>query len=291
MRRAIAATAMMCVAAAAPAGARTVQVFPRRGALQRALLTANAGETLVVHGGHYYGQALVGDPRIKLVGAPGPRPVIDGRCKTNYTIEIAAAGVELRHLTVIGAAEGFGQFPSAVNFDSQPTGSAQDLVVRNTCDAEYGINVIRGSRQQIVENTATGFRDSGIYVGQITQQGRGAPLRVSGNRTDGNSRGIIIEFSHRDDIRVVDNVMNGNRLAGLRETPPAGLLLNGADGVLVRGNKANHNGRYGFDLIAGSSHNRFIGNDFAQNPRNLHVAAGSGPNCGTLNVPDVFAPC
>jgi nitrous oxidase accessory protein NosD len=290
MRRALATT--LCVAAtAAPAGARTFQVFPRQGALQRALLAANAADTIVVHAGRYSGQALVGDAGIKLLGAPGPRPVIDGRCRTNDTVEIAAPGVTVRHLEVIGAAEGFGQYPSAVDFNEQPTGTAQDLVVRNTCNGEYGINIIHGSRQRIIDDTASGFRDSGIYVGQITQQGRGGPLLVQGNRTVGNSRGIIVEFSHGDDIRVLDNVMDDNRLIGLGETPPAGLLLNGADGVLVQGNRAHHNGRYGFDLIAGSAHNRFIANGFGQNPRDLHVAAGSGPNCGARNVPNVFAAC
>ena len=99
MRRAIAAAAILCSAAAAPAASgRTLQVFPRRAALQSALALAKPGDTIVVHPGHYFGQAIVSDPRIKLLGAPGPRPLIDGRCRTNDTIEVAAPGVTLSHL-------------------------------------------------------------------------------------------------------------------------------------------------------------------------------------------------
>ena len=282
---------VLCSVGAVPAAARTIQVFPGRAALQNALAAANAGDTIVVRAGHYYGQAVVADRGVRLIGAPAPRPVIDGRCKTNDTIEITAPGVTVRHLAVIGAAQGFGQFPSSLDFNAQPTGTAQDLLVRNSCDAEYGVNVVRGSRQQILDNTISGFSDSGIYVGQITQTGRGAPLLVRGNRTVGNSRGVIVEFSKGDDIRVIGNEMDSNRLIGLGETPPSGLLLNGTSGILVQGNTAHHNGRYGFDLIASSAHNRFIANDFTLNPRNLHVEPGSSPNCGLGNLPNVFARC
>jgi parallel beta-helix repeat protein len=291
MRRAIAATAILCLAAAAgAASARTIQVFHKRGALQRALAKARPGDTIVVHAGHYFGQALVTVPRIKLIGARGPRPLIDGRCRTNDAIKVEAPDVLVRHLAAIGAAKGFGEFPSAVTFASQPSGTAQDLVVRNSCNAEYGIDIILGSRQQIIGNTASGFADSGIYVGQVVQHGHGAPLLVQGNHTVGNSRGIIVESSHGDDIRVIDNVMDGNTLPGLGETPPAGLLLNAADGIFVKGNQAHGNGSYGFDLRT-SSRNRFIANNFGQNPQNLNVGPGSGANCGTGNVPNVFAPC
>lgn len=291
MRRATLLALFACLTWAPGALARTLQVFPRPGALQRALVRANAGDTLLVHAGHYHGQAVVSDPNVRLLAAVGARPVIDGDCKTNDTIDITAPGVTVRGLTVTGAAEGFGQFPSEVTFNGQRTGTAQDLMVRNSCDAEYGINVIQGSRQQVLGNTVTGFRDSGIYVGQIRQAGHGRPLLVRGNITNHNSRGIIIEFSSGDDIRVINNVMNHNVLKGLGETPPAGLLLNHADNVLVKGNQAHYNGTYGFDLIAGSARDRFIGNDLRRNPRPLHIAAGSGPNCGTGNLPAVFVHC
>jgi nitrous oxidase accessory protein NosD len=291
MRRLVPLIVFGCLLVPGAAAARTLQVFPRGGGLQRALFRANAGDTLVIHAGHYRGQDVVSDRNLQLVAAAGTHPVIDGLCKTNDTIEITAPGVTVRGLTVVGAAEGFGQYPSEVTFDGQPTGTAEDLRVRNTCNAEYGINVIQGSRQQVLSNTVSGFRDSGIYVGQINQSGHGRPLLLKSNVTDHNSRGIIIEFSSGDDIRVISNLMDRNTLKGLGETPPAGLLLNGADDVLVKGNQAHHNGSYGFDLIAGSAHNRFIGNDFRDNPRNLHAAAGSSPNCGSANLPATFGHC
>ena len=49
MRRAIAATAILCTAAAAPAASgRTLHVFPKRAALQSALARAKPGDTILV---------------------------------------------------------------------------------------------------------------------------------------------------------------------------------------------------------------------------------------------------
>ena len=230
---------------------------------------------------------------IKLAGsaAPGTRPVIDGRCRTADTIEIESPGVEVRHLSVVGAAQGFGSFPSAVNFRATASGRAQDLVVRNTCrTAQYGINVLNGGQLQIVGNRASGFTDSGIYVGTITDT-HGGPLNVLRNEAFGNSRGIIIEFSTEVDIRVIGNDLHDNRLRGEGESPPSGLLINGSRGILIQGNRSNRNASYGIDFKAQSRNNRVLGNDFRANAQAVHVDGESGPNCGTGNLPNPFGPC
>jgi parallel beta-helix repeat protein len=275
--------------ASGAASHRVISVFPGNNAIQRSLARARDGDTLLIHSGHYFGRVTV-TKRVTLLGAKGSRPLIDGRCKTNDTIEIKTPGVVVARLAVVGAAEGFGLYPSEVNFTSVPSGRAQDLVVRDTCNAEYGINIVQGGEQQIVRNRVSGFSDSGIYAGQIKSTHGGA-LRIEGNETLANSRGIIVEFSSGVDIRVIGNYMHDNRLRGLGETPPSGLLINGANDVLIRNNRANRNGTYGIDFIASSQHNRLFGNDFRNNPQDVRTETGSGSNCGAGNRPNPFPPC
>ena len=96
------------------------------------------------------------------------RPVINGDCGTRVTISVTSAGVTLRRLKVVGASEGFGSYPAEVDFNQVNTGRARGLVVRDTCDAQYGINVFDTGPVQIVNNRARGgFSDAGIYIGGI----------------------------------------------------------------------------------------------------------------------------
>ena len=107
----------------------------------------------------------------------------------------------------------------------------------------------------------------------------------------GNSRGIIVEFSNQVDIRVLNNNMHDNRLRGAGESPPSGLLIMGSRGILIQGNRTNHNGNYGIDFRSRSRDNRLFGNDFGSNPLAVHLTGDSGPNCGTGNLPNPFAAC
>ena len=101
--------------------------------------------------------------------------------------------------------------------------------------------MLNGGQLQIVGNRASGFTDSGIYVGTISDT-HGGPLNVVGNEAFGNSRGIIIEFSNEVDIRVLRNSMHDNRLRGKGESPPSGLLIMGSRDVLIQGNRSVRNG-------------------------------------------------
>jgi len=97
------------------------------------------------------------------------------------------------------------------------------MVLRDTCDAEHGINVFRTGSVAVRRSVAHGFTDAGIYVGGI---GAG-PVTMAGNQSYGSVRGIIIEDSAPGTVAVVDNRLDGNG---------TGIFLNGSDGVLVRGN-------------------------------------------------------
>jgi parallel beta-helix repeat protein len=191
----------------------------------------------------------------------------------------------LRGLRVVGADEGFGPFPSAVDFRDVGRGSARDLVLEDTCDrpgpdegAEYGVNVFHSRKVSVAGNDARGFSDAGLYVGQITSTGNGA-LSVHGNVSRGNNRGVIVEDSAGGRIVVKNNELNRNRAAG--EGTPSGIFLHNADGVEIEGNAVNGDGEIGIHLDPNSDDNALHDNVVRDNPTNL-LDEGSG-NCGSGN--------
>jgi hypothetical protein len=135
----------------------TVKATPfdtRAPSIGKAIDKARANDTLKIHGGTYREDVTIDKP-LELMGVDG-RPEIDGRCKTRYTIRARSKGVSLTHLKVVGADEGFGPDSAEVDWHNQPTGTAQDLVVHNTCDAEYGINVFSSGPVEVSDNRITG---------------------------------------------------------------------------------------------------------------------------------------
>jgi parallel beta-helix repeat protein len=209
------------------------------------------------------------------------RPVIDGGCDTRITVSIVSSGVTLRRLKVIGANEGFGPYPAEVDFNQVNTGRARGLVVRDTCDAQYGINVFDTGPVQVFNNQARGgFSDAGIYVGGI-QNTLGGALRVRDNVSYGSERGAIIEqIEAGADVRVTANRLFGNTLTGLGN-PRSGLFLHFAQDVLVFGNHVTGNGVYGIHIDPGSNFNRLFNNRVSGNPTNFQDE-GAG-NCGSGN--------
>ena len=281
-----AATALLVFAPGAPAGGgRVVQVHP--GQLRPKLAAAHDGDTLILHRGHYRGSFAI-TKSITLAGAKGgPRPLIDAGCKARVAIVVRAAGVVLRRLAVTGADEGFGSFPSEVDFSGLPSGRAAGLSVRDTCDAEYGINVFGSRKIDVVDNRGSGFSDSVIYIGGISTTGNGT-LRVNHNEAFGSNRGIIVENSAGGDLRFKGNRVHGNRSTG--EGVPSGIFVHNSDGVLFSGNSVHDNGQYGVHIDSNSDHNRFLDNTVSRNPGGNFFDEGSG-NCGSGNHPNPFPSC
>lgn len=282
---AVAAALLTPAGAGAGGGARTLQVHP--GELKAKLAASGDGDTLIIHRGHYRGAIQI-DHRVELLGAAGaPRPVIDGLCATRATILVRHGGVTLRRLAVVGADEGHGDFPSEVDFSGLPSGRAVGLSVRDTCDAEYGINVFGSEKVDVIGNTGRGFSDSVIYIGGISSTGNGV-LRVNENEAFGSNRGIIIEDSAGGDLRFKGNRVHGNRIGG--EGTPSGIFVHNSDGVLISANTVTDNGTYGIQLDSNSDGNRIFGNTVLRNPGGNFIDQGSG-NCGTGNHPNPFPPC
>jgi nitrous oxidase accessory protein len=282
---ALAIVALLAVAVfAAPADAKKrkpgIYVSPGPDAIANAIERAHTGQTIRIRRGRYH-EALVIEKPVRLVASGRVRPVIDGDCATRLTIAVRSPGVILSRLKVVGADEGSGPFATEVDFNGVSTGRAWGLVVKDTCDAEYGINVFNTGSVQIKRNEARGgFSDAGIYVGGITDT-QGGALRVRRNIAYGNNRGVIIEDTLAPtDVRVVDNRLNSNTLTP-GEGPPSGIFLHRADGVLIYGNVVGHNGAYGIHLDPDSDGNVLIANAVFANPTNF-LDEGGG-NCGTGN--------
>jgi parallel beta-helix repeat protein len=283
---------LLCLAAAlilmlaGPAAARNkrkpgIYVHPGPGAIAKAIARAKQGQTIRIRRGRYH-EALVIDKPVRLIAAGRVRPVIDGDCGTRFTIAVSSPGVILRRLKVVGADEDHGPFPAEVDFRGVSSGRAQGLVVRDTCDAEYGINVYDTGPVQILANQARGgFSDAGIYIGGITDTGLGT-LRVKGNLSYGNNRGVIVEDTLAStDVRVTSNQLFDNAIPP-GEGEPSGLFLHRSDGILIFGNGVYDNGALGIDLDGESDHNLLIENVLSGNPTNYRDLSGDH-NCGSGN--------
>jgi parallel beta-helix repeat protein len=286
---AAAAIALSAGVLASPALAKDLNVHPGKRTLQRAIHRAQDGDTLLIHRGHYHG-AVVVDKRLRLVGVSRRRPVVDGDCASHFTMEVNHGGVLLRHLKVIGADDSFES--AEVDFSFQPSGTAKGLVVRDSCDADYGINVFRGKAIHILDNRGSGFDDSGIYIGGILGTGGGA-LLVSGNHMHGSNRGLIVEDSDEfTDIKVLDNTLSENDIPP-GEGAPSGIFVHNSDGVRFARNRLNGNGDgsegYGIHLDPNSDDNRLFDNRARGNDTRNLLDEGSG-NCGAANS-FAIAPC
>ena len=271
---------------------KSVKVKPGKNAIQKAVDRANPGDVLRVTAGRYVEDVVV-DKRVKLWGVDEKRPTIDGNCNTNLTLAVTHAGVVLKHLKVVGAAEGLGSHPSQVDFRFLGRGKANDLLLRETCgpeaSAEYGINLLATRRVDVINSVAKGgFTDAGIYVGSVQGTGKGSTV-IRGNQAFNNTVGFIVEASFGD-IQVLENQAFRNRTPG--EHAPGGMLINSVLGSLFANNSVTDNGVFGVNLTSGSTGNVLNGNVITGNGTDV-IDDGSG-NCGfgnTIGAGPMIPPC
>jgi parallel beta-helix repeat protein len=227
---------------AAPRHAGTViDVFPGRHALAKALAKAQPGDQLTMHAGTYKDDVTVATHDISIVGAGDGTVTVDGRCTSQATITVRADNVVIEGITVIGG--GFFE----IDYQGVGDGDVVADTVMDTCGTgEYGVNLFDTMAVNVAQVTASGFSDSGIYVGGITRLGT-QTLYVMDNESFGNARGIIVEDS--TDMHIV---LDGN---DLHDNAVSGIHLTNSDGVTIRNNTATNDGTYGIDLDAGSDKN------------------------------------
>jgi parallel beta-helix repeat protein len=272
----LAAATLALPAGRAAAGSHVIQVHPGPGAIQDALARAHAGDVLNLHAGTYrVPEGLVIGTSV-VIRSAGDGPVtVDGRCRVQYTIRAAASGVRIRGLRVVGAAEGFGSYPAEIDFVAVKGGEVSGSVAVDTCKhasgeggAEYGISVFSSGPIQVLDNRTSGFTDSGIYIGAISDTGAGT-LRVEGNRSWANARGVIVEDSSGS-IAVAGNRLHHNRRVGVEGTINAGLYLHNSDGVRIRDNSITGDDENGIWLDQDSSDNRVVDNTISGHAADLH---------------------
>jgi nitrous oxidase accessory protein NosD len=205
------ASLLVSAAPSGPAAARPrcIDVFHGESTLARAVERARPGDVLRVHRGRYRETLVIDVPvTIKAVG-PG-KVIVDGRCQARFSIDVLADHVTLKGFTVQGATSGFGDFPSEVNFSGVSDGAARRMLFRDTCDAEYGINVFGTGSMVVRRSEARGFSDAGIYIGGVTE----GPVTAVDNDTHDSNRGIIVEDSTLGTVVVLDNRAHDNLAPG-----------------------------------------------------------------------------
>jgi parallel beta-helix repeat protein len=278
--------AAAALALAPVASAAIIEVTPGANAINKALAKAHNGDTLRIHDGTYR-EAIDVNKRVTLRGVGG-RPKIDARCNHHAPVTVHSGGVTLDHLMAVGAAEGFGSFPSEVDVEGVGGGTFHDLVVNDTCGgtdvgAEYGINVFGSGPVEVSDSKATGgFSDAGIYIGGITDT-NGSTLRVVRNGTYLNHQGVIIENSGPPArILVANNRIHHNIIGGEEVEQATGLFIHNSDRVAIRNNVIKNNGHFGVNIDSPSDHNRLIENVITDNPIDLNNDGSA--NCGSRNT-------
>jgi parallel beta-helix repeat protein len=280
---------------ASPAVAKhrhTIHVRPKPNGISKAIDRAAPGDRVVLKRGRRYHEDVVIDKRIRLVGQrKGKLPTVDGGCDTRFTIAVRAEGVKLKRLRVVGADEGFGSTPSEVDFTRISNGTAEQLRLKDTCDAEYGLNVLDSGPLKFHDNRISGFEDAGVYIGSIDDT-EGGQLLVEGTEAFHNQIGVLVEFSGGGDIRVTNSRTHDNNTSTW--TAPAGIVVFASDGVTLQNNLSEDNGVFGFHLkrdgMYTADNNRFFGNVAVGNPQ-AYVNEGGGGNCGSGNSPSFVPAC
>jgi nitrous oxidase accessory protein NosD len=275
--------ALLAFVPAASAAKHKIDVRPGSSTIADAIDRVEEGGVIRVHRGRFR-EAVTIEKSVKLVGVGRGRPVIDARCADPSTVEVRADDVRLSRLKVIGA-----NVANEVDFTGVSGGRVRDVVVKDTCDAEYGINVFDTGPLTIAGSRALGFHDAGFYIGEISAT-PGGSITLRDSESYANNRGVIVENSAGGDIRVVGNTLHHNDLPGFGG--PVGILVNASDGVRIHDNESRANGAFGLQLTAESGGNVVTGNTILGNP--VDIANDGTGNCGSDNTfatGDPLPPC
>ena len=238
--------------AALPAGpsawARTVDVFPGSGApLQAAVDAAADGDVLRIHAGTYT-EAVTVTKGLRLAAAGDGPVVVDAGCASQSALAADADRVALRGLQVRGGTQ------YEIDIEKRDRITVEDTVTTDSCGtAEYGINVFQSDHVRVAGNDASGFADSGIYLGGIAQ---GARARALGNDCHDSARGIIVEDSVAS-VKVKRNRATRNASAGI--------FLHNSDRITVARNIVTDNTGSGIELDSTSDDNEIVGNRLTGN--------------------------
>jgi len=194
--------------------------------IQAAVNAARPGTTVLLEPGVYHQSVRIGTPDLTLAGLGGAVLANPGRADDGIVVTPAGRGVTLANLTIRGFADN-GVVLEAVH-------GLRISHVTATDDGDYGLFPIACTGGVIEGCSASGHRDTGIYVGQS------AAVTIRDCTAFDNVNGIEVENSR--DVRVFDSRAYGNTAGVLIDLLP-GLPVQRTDEILVRGNRVNANNR------------------------------------------------
>lgn len=239
--------------------------------LQAAIDRASPGTTIVVESGEFHESLVIHQSGIRLIGMGASQrgTILSNEgvdADTGITVTAEANGFELTGFLIRGFHRNGVQLTEVRNY----------AVTHNRLEnnGEYGVFPLACTDGLIADNIAIGHTDSGLYVGQSSH------TRIIHNLVRENFKGIEVENS--TDCMVVENEATGNRMGILvialdltpmantervivtrnfvHGNPPApaspegaipwgGILVVGADHVIVSDNLALANRPYGIAVM------------------------------------------
>jgi parallel beta-helix repeat protein len=199
------------------------------GSIQAAIDGAAPGAIIQISPGTYYEALTISTPRLTLVGRGEVVIENPGDAEDGILVTDAADGFSLVNVTVRGFEENGVKLVRVDGFLL--------LKVRAVNDGEYGIFPVRSSHGAIVNCSANGHSDTGIYVGQSDH------VVMSANVAWGNVNGLEIEnssFIGADHNESYDNV------AGILVVLLPGLGVKTSSDILVAANRVHDNNHPNF---------------------------------------------
>lgn len=238
------AVAAATLAAAVPASAATIDVFPGES-IQDAVSAASPGDVIVVHAGVYNDVVSIKTDGITIQGegatADGtvlmPPDSEVGRCGKGIAgfcmLGFRTADGVLSDVTISGfLVQDFPEF-GIVAVDTENMVFSDNAAVNN---GVYGITAFSSTGTQMLNNVATGNEETGLYIGDSTN----ADATLDGNEAFGNGNfGILLRDAAVG--TVTNNQVHGN-CVGI-------VVLNTGEAVnardwLIQGNEAYENNAF-----------------------------------------------
>ncbi|POY38289.1 nitrous oxide reductase family maturation protein NosD [Flavobacterium alvei] len=251
--------------------------------IQKAIVLAKVGDTVLVHKGHYKEGNIIINKRIVFIGKN--YPILDGQ-KKYEVLSIKADGVIVRGFKVIKSGYATLEDPCGIkvynknnvviqnnilddNFFGIYIQNGANCIVKNNKVSAYGkeeqrigngIHCWKSDRLQIISNTISGHRD-GIYFEFVTNS------TIKGNFSTKNIRyGLHFMFSNDD--AYISNVFKNNG---------AGVAVMFTRRVKMVNNHFEENwGDAAYGLFLKEISDSFIiGNKFAKNTSGIHMEGTS----------------